>query len=202
VTILVLLAEDQTMFRTATRRLLELEPDIKVVAEVDSGERLLEAALSTNPDVALVDIEMPGKNSFEAVHELHERLPSCRTLIVTTFGRPGYFRRAMAAGAVGFVLKDRSVDALVAAIRRCVTGEAVIDPGLAAVAMREGYSPLTSRERDVLAATRSGAPIAEIAHELCMSEGTVRNRISNAIAKLGARNRTDAVRIATEHGWL
>jgi two-component system response regulator DesR len=153
----VLIADDQDMFRSAIRRLLELEGDVEVVAEVGRGDELLEAALASRPDVALIDIEMPGKDGLEATDELRRHLPSCRPLIVTMFGRPGFFHRAMKAGAAGFVLKNSSVEALTAAIRRCAAGDHVIDPGLAAAAMRVGQSPLTSRERDCLAATRTGA---------------------------------------------
>jgi two-component system response regulator DesR len=198
----VLLADDQTMFRGAVRRLLEWEGDIVVVAEVAEGDRILESALATRPDVAVVDIEMPGKDGLVAAAELHEKLPDCRVLIATTFGRPGFLDRALQSGATGFVLKDASVDALAAAIRRCAAGDRVIDPGLAALARRVGPSPLTSGERLVLAAVASGASIAEISRGLHLAEGTVRNRISSAIDKVDARNRVDVIRIARDNGWL
>jgi two-component system response regulator DesR len=198
----VLIAEDQAMFRTAIRRLLETESDLEVVAEVGRGDEVLAAAIENRPDVALLDIEMPGGDGLTIADVLHRELPSCRALIVTTFGRPGFLQRALASGASGFVLKDAPADALAAAIRRCASGDKVIDPGLAAAAMKIGPSPLTAREREVLAATTSGASIEEIAERLHLSDGTVRNRISGAISKLGARNRADAVRIAAENGWL
>jgi two-component system, NarL family, response regulator DesR len=198
----VLLADDQTMFRSAVRRLLEWEGDIKVVAEVGEGDRIVEVALEVRPDVAVVDIEMPGQDGLTAAAELHERLPECKVLIATTFGRPGFLDSALRSGAVGFVLKDASVDALATSIRKCAAGEKVIDPGLAALARRVGPSPLTSGERQVLAAVSGGASVSEIATGLHLSTGTVRNRISGAIDKMYARNRVDAIRIAKENGWL
>ncbi|HET9848226.1 MAG TPA: response regulator transcription factor [Candidatus Dormibacteraeota bacterium] len=198
----VLLAEDQQMFRTAIRRLLETEGDIAVVAEVARGDEVIEAALTSRPDVALLDIEMPGLDGLNAAAQLQASLPTCRSLIVTTFGRPGFLQRALASGASGFVLKDAPADALASAIRRCAAGDKVIDSGLAAAAMKLGPSPLTGREREVLVATTGGASIEEIAQALHLSEGSVRNRISSAISKLDARNRADAVRIAGENGWL
>lgn len=198
----VLIAEDQQMFRTAIRRLLETEADIEVVAEVAGGDQVVEVAVAQKPDVALLDIEMPGIDGLTAAAQLREAIPSCRSLIVTTFGRPGFLQRALASGASGFVLKDAPVEALAAAIRRCAAGDKVIDSGLAAAAMKLGPSPLTAREREVLVATTSGASIDEIADTLHLSAGSVRNRISSAISKLGGRNRADAVRIAAENGWL
>jgi two-component system response regulator DesR len=198
----ILLAEDEAMFRTAIRRLLELEADLTVVAEVGRGDEVVEAARSSSAEVALVDIEMPGKDGLSVAADLREAVPACRVLIVTTYGRPGFLQRAMAAGAAGFVSKDASPEYLSDAIRRCAAGETVVDPGLAAAAMRLGHSPLSAREREVLAATISGATVAQIARSLHLSEGSVRNRISDAISKLGARNRVDAVRIASQHGWL
>jgi two-component system, NarL family, response regulator DesR len=198
----VLLADDQTMFRSAVRRLLEWEGDIEVVAEVGHGDRIVEVALDVRPDVAVVDIEMPGQDGLSAAAELHEKLPDCKILIATTFGRPGYLDRALRSGALGFVLKDASVDSLATSIRKCAAGEKVIDPGLAALARRVGASPLTSGERQVLAAVASGGSVSEIADGLHLSEGTIRNRISGAIEKMYARNRVDAIRIARENGWL
>ena len=198
----VLLAENEAMFRTAIRRLLELEGDLEVVAEVGRGDEVVEAARANGAEVALLDIEMPGKDGIAVAADLRRELPACRPLIVTTYGRPGFLQRAMAAGAAGFVSKDASPEYLSDAIRRCAAGEKVVDPGLAATAIRLGQSPLSGREREVLAATTSGATVAQIARSLHLSEGSVRNRISDAISKLGARNRADAVRIASEQGWL
>jgi two-component system, NarL family, response regulator DesR len=198
----VLLADDQTMFRTAVRRLLEWEGDIQVAAEVADGAQILPVALRVRPTVAIIDIEMPGLDGLTATAQLHQHLPECRILISTTFGRPGFLERALSNGATGFVLKDTSVDVLAAAIRRCATGAKVIDPGLAAQAHRLGPSPLTNGERQILTAVATGASIREIARELHLSEGTVRNRISSAIDKTAARNRIDAIRIATDNGWL
>jgi two-component system response regulator DesR len=197
----VLLADDQTMFREAVRRLLELEGDIAVTAEVAAGDQIVPTALRVRPDVAVLDIEMPGLDGLSAAAELHRLLPTTRVLISTTFGRPGYLRRALAEGAFGFVLKDSPVDDLAAAIRRCAAGLRHIDPGLAAEAHRLGPSPLTPGEQQALAAVASGAGIREIAKSLHLSEGTVRNRVSSAILKTGARNRVDALRIARENGW-
>ena len=198
----VLLAENEAMFRTAIRRLLELEGDLEVVAEVGRGDQVVEAAQANRAEVALLDIEMPGKDGISVAADLRRELPACRALIVTTYGRPGFLQRAMAAGAAGFVSKDASPEYLSDAIRRCAAGEKVVDPGLAAAAIRLGQSPLSAREREVLAATTSGATVAQIARSLHLSEGSVRNRISDAISKLGARNRADAVRIASDQGWL
>jgi two-component system response regulator DesR len=198
----VLLAENEVMFRSAIRRLLELEGDLEVVAEVGRGDQVVEAAQANGAEVALLDIEMPGKDGIAVAADLQRELPACRALIVTTYGRPGFLQRAMAAGAAGFVSKDASPEYLSDAIRRCAAGEKVVDPGLAAAAIRLGQSPLSAREREVLAATTSGATVAQIARSLHLSEGSVRNRISDAISKLGARNRADAVRIASEQGWL
>jgi len=198
----VLLAEDQAMVRGALAALLTLEGDITVVAEVGRGDEVVPAALASQPDVALLDIEMPGGDGITAAAALHERLPSCRTLILTTFGRPGYLRQAMASGVVGFLLKDAPATQLATAIRRAVAGERVVDPQLALAALSEGDNPLTERERAVLAAAAGGASIAEIAATLFLSEGTVRNYLSVAIQKLGARNRIAAARIAEEKGWL
>jgi two-component system response regulator DesR len=198
----ILLAEDQAMFRAAIRRLLELEGDMQVVAEVARGDEVVAAARRSDAQVVLLDIELPGENGLSVAADLHQEMPSCRVLVVTTFGRPGFLRRAMDAGAAGFVSKDASPEYLSDAIRRCVAGETVVDPGLAADAIRLGQSPLSAREREVLVATISGAPVSEIARSLHLSEGSVRNRITEAISKLGARNRADAVRIASEHGWL
>jgi two-component system response regulator DesR len=198
----VLLAEDQVMFRTAVRRLLELEDDINVVAEVARGDEIVPAALAARPDVAVVDIEMPAQDGISAASELRQRLPGCRTLILTMYGRAGFVQRAMKCGVSGFVLKDAPVEVLAAAIRRCAAGEEVIDPALAARALRAGPCPLSSREREILAACAEGLSTAEIATRQWLSEGTVRNRVSEILGKLGVRNRAEAVQIARDNGWL
>jgi two-component system response regulator DesR len=198
----VLLAEDQAMVRGALSALLDLEDDIEVVAEVSRGDEVLPAALDTLPDVALLDIEMPGGDGLSAAAALRERLPSCRVIILTTFGRAGYLKRAMESGAVGFLLKDAPASGLASAVRRVMNGERVVDPGLAAAALSEGESPLTGREREVLSASANGAIIEDVAAKLYLSEGTVRNYLSTAIKKLGARNRVEAARLAERKGWL
>jgi two-component system response regulator DesR len=198
----VLIAEDQLMVRGALKALLSLEDDITVVADVSSGDQVLDAALSSKADIALLDIEMPRMDGLTAAQILRERVPTCRTLILTTFGRPGFMRRAMQSGASGFLLKDSPAQELARAIRRCVAGERVVDPGLAAAALSEGESPLSSREREVLAASAGGQTIADIASAFSLTEGTVRNHLSAAIQKIGARNRAEAARIAEEKGWL
>ena len=201
-TIRVLLAEDQAMVRGALSALLALEEDIEIVAEVSRGDEVLPAALDSLPDVALLDIEMPGGDGLVAAATLKERLHSCRVVILTTFGRAGYLRRAMGSGAVGFLLKDAPASELASAVRRVMNGERVVDPGLAAAALSEGESPLTEREREVLLASANGATIEDVAATLHLSEGTVRNYLSTAIKKLGARNRVEAARLAERKGWL
>ncbi|HET8631188.1 MAG TPA: response regulator transcription factor [Thermomicrobiales bacterium] len=198
----VLLAEDQALVRGALAALLALEGDIEVVAEVGRGDEVVPRALAARPDVALLDIEMPGGDGLAAAAALREHLPSCRVLILTTFGRSGYLRRAMASGAVGFLLKDAPAADLAVAIRRALAGERVVDPDLALAALGAGDNPLTTREREALSAARDGASIADIAAALSLSEGTVRNHLSVAIQKLGARNRVEAARLAEEQGWL
>lgn len=198
----VLLAEDQRMFRTAVRRLLELEGDIDVVVEVGRGDELVAAALAARPDVAVVDIEMPAQDGISAALELRRSLPTCRTLILTMYGRPGFVQRAMEGGASGFMLKDAPVEVLAAAIRRCAAGEDVVDPTLAARALRAGPCPLSTREREILAACAEGLSTAEIATRVWLSEGALRNRVSEILGKLGVRNRAEAVQIARENGWL
>jgi len=198
----VLIAEDQGMVRGALATLIGLEPDIEVVAQVARGDEVLDAALEARPDVALLDIEMPGATGLDAAEELASRLPACRVLILTTFGRPGYLRRAMEGGASGFVLKDAPASELSSAIRRALRGERVVDPGLAAAALSQGESPLTPREHEVLAASREHATVADLASALYLSPGTVRNHLSSVMQKLDARNRGEAVRVAEERGWL
>src|SRR6266702_7580678 len=198
----VLLAEDQAMVRGALTALLSRETDIEVVAEVARGDTVVEVALASRPDVALLDIEMPGGGGLEASHTLRAALPSCRVVMLTTFGRSGYLRRAMESGAVGFLLKDAPAAELACAIRRVMAGERVVDPELALAALSEGNNPLTTREREVLSVSLDGASIAEIATRLCLSEGTVRNHLSVAMQKLGAHNRIEAARLAEHKGWL
>jgi len=198
----VLLAEDQSMVRGALAALLDLEGDMDVVAQVGRGDEVVAAALGARPDVALLDIEMPGLDGLAAAAQLRTALPATRVLIVTTFGRPGYLRRAMEAGAAGFVLKDAPATELATAIRRVAAGQRVVDPTLAVAALSEGGSPLSDREREVLAASTELGTIAEIASRLSLSEGTVRNHLSAAIQKVGARNRAEAARIAGDKGWL
>nr|WP_277351431.1 response regulator transcription factor [Microbispora sp. CL1-1] len=197
-----MLAEDQGMMRGALALLLNLEQDIEVVAQVGHGDEVVDTALRTRPDVALLDIEMPGRGGLENAADLHERLPGCAVLILTTFGRPGYLRRAMEAGARGFLVKDGPVEDLADAVRRVLRGERVIDPALAAAALSTGPSPLTDRERDVLAAAADGSTISDIAARLHLSESTVRNYLSSAIGKTGTRNRIEAARLARHNGWL
>jgi two-component system response regulator DesR len=201
-TVRLLLADDQELVRAALCALLDLEVDFEVVASVGRGDQVAQAAISHRPDVALLDIEMPGLDGLAAAAVLATQLPSCRVVILTTFGRAGYLRRAMEAGAAGFVVKDAPPDVLAATIRRVMSGERVIDPVLAAATLAAGESPLTSRERDVLIASRSGATVADIASQLYLSEGTVRNYLSAAISKTAARNRSEALRVADDLGWL
>ena len=198
----VLLAEDQEMIREALAALLSFEDDIEVVAQVGRGDEVTPAALASKPDVALLDIEMPGMDGLTAAAALSQASPGTKIVILTTFGRPGYLRRAMEAGASGFVVKDSPADRLARTIRQVLSGQRVIDPEPAAAALAEGASPLTPRERDVLVASQDGATIAEIAAALYLSEGTVRNYLSACIQKTGARNRTEALRVAEERGWL
>jgi two-component system, NarL family, response regulator DesR len=198
----VLIAEDQAMVRGALASLLGLEHDIEVVSEVARGDEVVEAALAARPDVALLDIEMPGMSGLDAAERLRAAVPSCRILILTTFGRPGYLRRAMEQGASGFMLKDAPAEQLASAIRRAFGGERVVDPGLAAAALSQGENPLTAREREVLGAAREHATVAELAAALFLSPGTVRNHLSTVMQKLDARNRGEAIRRAEENGWL
>ncbi len=198
----VLIAEDQGMVRGALKALLAMEGDIQIVAETDRADRIVPLALASRPEVALLDIEMPGGDGITAAGLLRRELPSCKTLILTTFGRPGFLRRAMESGVSGFMLKDAPAHELALAIRRTMAGERVVDPGLAAAALSAGVSPLSDREREVLVAGKGGASIAEIAKALFLSEGTVRNYLSSAIQKLEVTNRTEAARVAEDLGWL
>ncbi|MDF2664567.1 MAG: response regulator containing a CheY-like receiver domain and an DNA-binding domain [Microbacterium sp.] len=198
----LLIADDQALVRGALAALLGLEHDIEVVAQVGRGDEVVEAARSSDADVALLDIEMPGIDGIAAASLLRSEAPGCRALIVTTFGRPGYLARAMQAGASGFVVKDTPAAELADAVRRVSLGLRVVDPALAAESLAQGDSPLTERETDVLAAARDGGSIADIARTVHLSEGTVKNHLSSAIGKTGGRNRADAVRVAVERGWL
>ncbi len=198
----LLLADDQELIRSALAVMLGLEDDFEVVASVGRGDEVVGAARTHGPDVALLDIDMPGIDGLAAAAVLAQEVPQCKSVILTTFGRPGYLRRAMESGACGFVVKDAPPEQLADAIRRVAAGERVVDPVLAAATLASGASPLTARERDVLVAARSGATVAEIAEKLFLSEGTVRNYLSAAIAKTGTRNRSEAVRTADEQGWL
>lgn len=198
----LLLADDQSLVRSALAALLGLEDDFEVVAEVGRGDEVVAAAAEHHPDVALLDIEMPGLDGLAAAAALAHELPGVRVIILTTFGRPGYLRRAMESGALGFVVKDAPAEQLADAVRRVANGERVVDPALAAATLAGGASPLTGRERDVLVASRDGATVADIAARLFLSEGTVRNYLSAAIAKTGVRNRLEAYRSAEQRGWL
>ncbi len=198
----LLLADDQALVRGALAALLNLEPDLEVVAEVDRGDRVVDAARDAKPDVAVLDIEMPGLDGIAATAALRESMPGCRVLVVTTFGRPGYLRRAMEAGASGFLVKDAPASQLADAIRRVAQGLRVVDPALAAETLASGESPLTGRERDVLVAAKGGGTVADIARLLVLSDGTVRNYLSSAMGKTGARTRAEAVLIAEQRGWL
>jgi two-component system response regulator DesR len=202
VTIRLLLADDQALVRGALAALLSLESDLEVAAEVDRGDRVVPTALEVRPDVAVLDIEMPGLDGIAATGALRQALPACRVLVVTTFGRPGYLRRAMEAGASGFLVKDAPAEQLADAIRRVHAGLRVVDPALAAETLATGESPLTGRERDVLVAARDGSTVADIARLLVLSDGTVRNYLSSAMGKTGARTRAEAVLVAERRGWL
>ncbi|MFJ9521962.1 DNA-binding response regulator [Kitasatospora sp. NPDC101801] len=198
----VLLAEDMHMVRGALVALLGMEQDIEVVAEVDHGDSILPQALAHRPDIAVLDIDLPGVDGLTAATLLHEQLPSCRTLILTSLGRPGTLRRAMSARVGGFLLKDAPPAELAQAIRKVVAGERVVDPQLAMAAWDSGENPLTKREVDVLLMAAGGAEVVEIAAALFLSAGTVRNYLTTVVTKLNARNRVDAIRIAEEAGWL
>jgi two-component system response regulator DesR len=198
----VLIAEDQSMVRGALRALLELEEDLAVVAEVGRGDEVVDAAREHRPDVALLDIEMPGCDGIEAARALAGAVPDCRAVVLTTFGRPGFLRRAMEVGAAGFLVKDAPVAELARAIRSVVAGERVIDRDLAAAALALGATPLSAREADVLREAADGATVADISRRLFLSEGTVRNYLSSAIGKTGARTRVEAARVAADKGWL
>jgi two-component system, NarL family, response regulator DesR len=200
--ITVLLADDQHLVRGALAALLALEPDITIVGEVARGDEVVDRVIELQPDVALLDVEMPGIDGLAAAAAITKLAPSTRILILTTFGRPGYLRRAMESGACGFIVKDAPADQLAEAVRRVHRGERVVDPVLAAETLAAGPSPLTGRERDVLIASRDSPTVATIAARLFLSEGTVRNYLSAVIAKTGTSNRAEALRIAEAKGWL
>jgi two-component system response regulator DesR len=198
----ILLADDQALVRGALAAMLELEPDITVVAQVGSGDEVVAVARETSPDVALLDVQMPGKDGLTAAEELHRELPACRILVCTTFGRPGYLARAMAVGASGFIVKDAPPEDLADSVRKVYRGIRVVDPVLATESLIHGINPLTAREREVLVAVGAGHAIAEVAKLLRLSEGTVRNHLSTAIGKTGTRSRSEAAAVARERGWL
>ncbi|MBV9405483.1 MAG: response regulator transcription factor [Acidobacteriaceae bacterium] len=197
----VVIAEDQTMVLGALAALLEMNSDIRVLAQTRNGKDALASVVKESPDVLITDIEMPEMSGLELANEIQIRGLPTRVLILTTFARPGYLRRAMDAGARGYVLKDRPANELADAVRRVHKGLRVIDPELAAEAWGEP-DPLTDRERQVLRLAGDGIATADIAAKLRLSEGTVRNYLSEAISKLGAANRVEAARIARTHGWL
>ena len=190
------------MVRGAIAALLSLEADMDIVAEASRGDDAVSLAVKMQPAIALFDIEMPGMDGLTATKQVREQVPGCRVIILTTFGRAGYLKRAMENGASGFLLKDAPAAELARAIRQVVAGGRAVDPNLAVAALSEGANPLSERERQVLIEARSGASIAEIAASLYLSQGTVRNHLSAAIQKLDARNRGDAARLAEEKGWL
>jgi two-component system, NarL family, response regulator DesR len=198
----VLIAEDQAMVRGALVSLLALEDDIEVTAEVGRGDEVVAAARRAAPDVALLDIGLPGIDGLEVAAALHAELPDVRVLMLTTFNRPGYLRRAMEAGAAGFLLKDAPAHELARAIRAAAAGERVVDPGLAAAALSQGENPLTAREQEVLAAARRHGTVAELATALHLSAGTTRNHLSAIMQKLDVHSRIEAIRVAEERGWL
>jgi len=198
----LLLADDQALVRGALAALLDLEADLEVVAQVGRGDEVLAAAREARADVALLDVEMPGLDGIAVAAELAAELPGCRSLIVTTFGRPGYLRRALDAGANGFVVKDTPASQLADAVRRVHSGLRVVDPDLAVASLTVGSSPLTEQETRVLALAADGGTAAQVAREASLSEGTVRNYLSSAMGKTSARTRAEAVRIARENGWL
>ena len=198
----VLLADDQALVRGAMGALLDLEPDIEVVAQAGRGDEVVAAARESGADVCLLDIQMPGVDGVEAARQVRDQLPGVRVVMVTTFDRPGYLRRALDAGAVGFVVKTTPAARLAEVVRRAHAGLRTVDPQLANDLLFSGPNPLTTREQEVLSLARGGEPVARLARKLFLSPGTVRNHLSSAIGKTGAANRVEAARIATERGWL
>ncbi|MBL7257617.1 response regulator transcription factor [Paractinoplanes lichenicola] len=198
----ILVAEDMPIIRKALVALLALEPDLEVVADVDRGDAIVPTALDVHPDVALLDIDLPGRSGIDAAEELHRRLPGCRIVILTGLGQPGHLLRALSAHVRGFVVKDAPVETLIDGLRRVAAGGRVVDPELVTAALETGASPLTAREADVLRAAGDGHSTGEIGRLLSLSPATVRNYLSNAIAKTGARNRIGAIRAARDAGWI
>jgi two-component system response regulator DesR len=202
IVIRVLVAEDMRILSDTLAAVLSLDGGIEVVAQVADGDAIVPAAVARQPDVAVVDIGLPGRDGLTAAADLREQCPGCRVLILTVLGNPGNLRRALAAGVAGFLPKETPAAELVDAVRKVAAGEKVIDPKLALAALEIPGSPLSPREAEVLRRFAAGAGPAEIAAEMFLSYGTVRNYLASAVTKLGARNRVDAVRIATEAGWL
>jgi two-component system, NarL family, response regulator DesR len=198
----ILLADDQHLVRGALEALLGMQEDFDVVASVANGAEAVAAAAELRPDVALLDIEMPRMDGIAATAQITAKCPGVRVMILTTFGRPGYLRRTMDAGASGFMVKDAPPDRLADAVRQIHSGRTVVDPALAVASLSSGPSPLTDREGDVLRAAESGGTVADIARDLSLSEGTVRNYLSAAIGKTGARTRAEAAKTARHNGWL
>jgi two-component system, NarL family, response regulator DesR len=198
----VLVAEDMHMIRGALVALLSLEEDMEVIAELERGDQIVATALATRPDVAIVDIDLPGLDGLTAAEQLYAQLPECRTLVLTGLTQPGNLLRALKVHVRGFIVKDAPAETLAAGVRRIAAGERVIDPELVAAALETGSTPLTARETDVLRAAETGIPTEQIAVQLSLSPATVRNYLSNAISKVGGRNRIDAIRIARNAGWL
>lgn len=201
-TIRVLLADDQALVRGALAALLNLEQDIAVVAQVEDGDQAVRRVAEGGVDVCLLDIEMGATNGIDAAARIGEVAPGCRTMMVTTFGRPGYLRRALDAGATGFVVKDKPASELAEAVRRVHAGLRVVDPELASESLFEGSNPLTAREQELLRMAEDGRPVSQLAKDLFLSPGTVRNHLSSAIGKVGAGNRAEAARAARDRGWL
>ena len=201
-TIRILVADDQALVRGAIAMMLDLEDDIEVVAQASNGREAIDAVARGEVDVVLVDVEMPVMDGITAAAHIHREHPAVKILMVTTFGRPGYLRRAMEAGASGFVVKDAPSDSLASAVRKVIDGQRVVDPDLAAESLAASNNPLTERERDVLRAASAGGTTADVAHALFLSPGTVRNHLSSAIRKTGARTRAQATQIARDNGWL
>ncbi len=202
----ILLVDDQALIRQAFAALLGLEKDLQVVGQAGTAAEAVELSRRLRPDVVLMDVQLSGSGDVDdgitATGTILAELPATRVIVLTTFGRPGYLRRAMESGAVGFMVKDAPADQLIEGIRRVHSGLRVVDPTLAAASLSIGTSPLTDRETEVLAAAASGSSTARIAGVVFLSEGTVRNHLSSAMGKLGAASRAEAVRLATENGWL
>ncbi|HLR95863.1 MAG TPA: response regulator transcription factor [Jiangellaceae bacterium] len=201
-TITVLLADDENLIRSALRALLELEDDIEVVAEAASGDEALAMARAHEPDIAVLDLQMPGPDGIQVADTLRTELPACGTVMVTSHGRAGYLKRALTTGVRGFVPKTVSADVLADVVRTVHSGGRYVDPELAAEAISAGDTPLTPREADVLELAATGSPVEEIATKAALSPGTVRNYLSSAAGKVGAANRHEAVQIARRHGWI